>query len=369
MTGTIQKAGAAPAASDGFIGRSFLNTADFSGGPDPGTGGAGALAQAGGLPAAAGRAGHRHGLLQPVAAHQDLAGAPGVARLGGTTIDLPVGQSTYAFEFSDGVVMDGATQEHINEAAPVLSQYCDAIAVRSSELITRGDAVGDAVGHLGRGAAGHGRAQLRQIRHRAGNQPRVEHVPPVPGVGRRADAARAIGPARRARSTCSPGPTTPSRCPPPRRTRSCWPPATWAATSRSPSPKAGIWTPRSWPRPQPRAAQAGGSLTISHDQDEAAQDADIDLRQKLGRHQPLRRLGAGEGACAQALQGLDRGRGADGAHQSTARFMHCLPVRRNVVVTDGVLDGPSSIVVAAGRQPHVRAERTAGQPAGPLAVK
>jgi N-succinyl-L-ornithine transcarbamylase len=35
-----------------------------------------------------------------------------------------------------------------------------------------------------------------------------------------------------------------------------------------------------------------------------------------------------------------------------ARFMHCLPVRRNVVVTDGVLDGPSSVVVeqAANRE-------------------
>lgn len=28
-----------------------------------------------------------------------------------------------------------------------------------------------------------------------------------------------------------------------------------------------------------------------------------------------------------------------------AKFMHCLPVRRNVIVEDGVLDGESSIVL------------------------
>ncbi|SHF28118.1 N-acetylornithine carbamoyltransferase [Mariniphaga anaerophila] len=37
---------------------------------------------------------------------------------------------------------------------------------------------------------------------------------------------------------------------------------------------------------------------------------------------------------------------------NNAKFMHCLPVRRNVVVTDGVLDGPWSVVVeqAANRE-------------------
>jgi N-succinyl-L-ornithine transcarbamylase len=33
------------------------------------------------------------------------------------------------------------------------------------------------------------------------------------------------------------------------------------------------------------------------------------------------------------------------ARTRNAWFMHCLPVRRNVIVTDGVLDSPRSAVV------------------------
>jgi ornithine carbamoyltransferase len=30
---------------------------------------------------------------------------------------------------------------------------------------------------------------------------------------------------------------------------------------------------------------------------------------------------------------------------NNAIFMHCLPVRRNVIVTDGVIDSPTSVVI------------------------
>jgi len=59
----------------------------------------------------------------------------GMYKLGGVAIDLPV-NSTYPFEFKEGVVMDKDKIEHIKEAIPVISRYCDAISVRASDLIT-----------------------------------------------------------------------------------------------------------------------------------------------------------------------------------------------------------------------------------------
>ena len=51
---------------------------------------------------------------------------------------MNVGTDGWALEFEDGVVMNGNKAEHIKEAAGVLSQYCDIIAVRAfPELVDR----------------------------------------------------------------------------------------------------------------------------------------------------------------------------------------------------------------------------------------
>lgn len=56
-------------------------------------------------------------------------------KLGGCAIDLPIKEG-YTFEYEHGAVMDKSTIEHIKDAAGVLSRYCDALAIRASELIT-----------------------------------------------------------------------------------------------------------------------------------------------------------------------------------------------------------------------------------------
>lgn len=51
--------------------------------------------------------------------------------LGANVIVMNVGTDGWALEFEDGVVMEGSTAEHIKEAAPVMAQYCDILGVRS----------------------------------------------------------------------------------------------------------------------------------------------------------------------------------------------------------------------------------------------
>ena len=53
-----------------------------------------------------------------------------VTQLGGTPVVLSMGQDTWKLETRDGVVMDEDKAEHIQDAIRVLSRYVDALAVR-----------------------------------------------------------------------------------------------------------------------------------------------------------------------------------------------------------------------------------------------
>src|SRR5690606_17823496 len=53
----------------------------------------------------------------------------GAWQMGGHAVVLEPGQGAWAMAFGDGEVMDGDAEEHVREAARVLSRYCDLIAV------------------------------------------------------------------------------------------------------------------------------------------------------------------------------------------------------------------------------------------------
>jgi len=56
--------------------------------------------------------------------------------LGMGPIVMNVSGDAWGIEFGDGTVMNGNTAEHIKEAAQVISQYCDVIAVRAFPSLT-----------------------------------------------------------------------------------------------------------------------------------------------------------------------------------------------------------------------------------------
>lgn len=54
-----------------------------------------------------------------------------IYELGGNAVTLDVGKATWSLEYREAVVMDGDKTEHIKEAARVLSRYVSAIGVRA----------------------------------------------------------------------------------------------------------------------------------------------------------------------------------------------------------------------------------------------
>ena len=87
------------------------------------------------------------------------------------------------------------------------------------------------------------------------------------------------------------------------------------------------------------------TVRVSDDLDAAVSGADVVYGKSWGCLDDF-----GDPAAESARRAPHRGWRIDEARMAATRdgagiFLHCLPVRRNVVVTDGVLDGSQSVVV------------------------
>ena len=93
-----------------------------------------------------------------------------------------------------------------------------------------------------------------------------------------------------------------------------------------------------------KAQAAGGSLEVSNDIDSAFNGAEVIYAKSWGAREFY---GASENDIAHRAQFRSKWivDEAKMARTNQAIFMHCLPVRRNVIVTDGVIDSPASVVI------------------------
>jgi N-acetylornithine carbamoyltransferase len=93
-----------------------------------------------------------------------------------------------------------------------------------------------------------------------------------------------------------------------------------------------------------QAARAGGSVSGTNDIDEAFAGAEVVYAKSWGSKSFY---GAPEKDIAERAPHRDKWivDEAKMARTNSAIFMHCLPVRRNVIVTNGVIDSASSVVI------------------------
>jgi len=95
---------------------------------------------------------------------------------------------------------------------------------------------------------------------------------------------------------------------------------------------------------QKQAAGAGGTVEVTNNIDGAFAGADVIYAKSWGSKNFY---GTPESDIEQRAQYrtqwiVDEQKMA---RTNGASFMHCLPVRRNVIVTDGVIDSPASVVI------------------------
>jgi N-acetylornithine carbamoyltransferase len=255
-----------------------------------------------------------------------------VSKLGGTPVALSVGGDAWAMEYEDGVVMDGAAAEHVREGAGVLGRYCDLLGVRSFPL--------------GKDYAADRREPVLTAFARHSGVPVVNLESSLDHPCQAMADAMTI----RERFGAAKG----------RRVLLTWayhPKALPMAVPNSfllgasrlgvelvlARPQGYDLDPEIVEAARANALVSGGSLTVTDDAEKAYDGVSVVYGKSWGA---LADYGKPEAEAARRGKLRDwrvtekrMARGRD------AIFMHCLPVRRNVVVDDAVLDGPRSAVL------------------------
>jgi len=252
-------------------------------------------------------------------------------RFGGHAIALDVGGDTWNLEHREGVVMDADRAEHVKEAAPVLGRYCDVLAVRTFAGLKSANE--DAADALIRAFARYSTVPLINM------ESAMEH--PCQGMADWMTVEEKLSGARGRNFVLTWAPQ--AKAVPMAVPHSAALSAAAAGMNLTIAhPKgydlnAGILDrARSW------CESAGAQFRITHDQTAACEKADVVYVKSWGSTAFYGNADAQKEDFRRNASWIIDRRHLVG--QQTI-LMHCLPVRRNVVITDAALDDSRCVVV------------------------
>ena len=253
--------------------------------------------------------------------------------LGMNVIVLDVNAGAWKLETERGVIMDGDKSEHLLEAIPVMGCYCDIIGVRSFAGLTNRDydyaetVLQQFIKYSGRPVFAMETATVHPLQAFADLITIKEASSgAVGGAGRPAKVVLTWAPHCRALPQAVPNSF-----------------AQWMLADKD------IDLVITHPEGYELDPQFVAGARVEYDQRKAFEGADFIYAKNWSNPGVTNPADYGKITCE------DRSWTVDTEHMSwtnNGKFMHCLPVRRNLIVTDDVIESPNSLVIpeAANRE-------------------
>jgi N-acetylornithine carbamoyltransferase len=258
--------------------------------------------------------------------------------LGVQPIVLQPGTDAWALEYRDGVRMDGLGVEHVRDAVGVLSGFVHLLAVRAFAGLADPDE--DRADPVLAAFMRHSRVPVVNLESARWH--------PLQGLADAATWVRRLGPDLRG------VPITLTWAPHPKALPTAVPNQVLLSAAMMgmdltlAHPEGFDLDPEVVARASGLAASQGGAVRVTDDREAAFAGARVVVAKSWGGWSGYRRRE--DEANVRRTLGHWTVDAASMALTDRAGFMHCLPVRRNVVVTDEVIDGPDSWTQETGHR-------------------
>ena len=244
--------------------------------------------------------------------------------LGLEVMVMNVGSDGWQLEFEDGVRMDGGTAEHIREAAGVIAQYADLIGIRAFPGLK--DRETDLQERVLRGFMEH--AGIPVLNMESATAHPLQALADALTVDQHQTSLAAQGQPTGGQEGKLPKVVL-SWAPHPRALPHAVPNSFLRIMRRMP-----VELVVTHPPGYELSSWATGELKPEYDQRTALEEADFVYVKNWSSYSDYGKVLTEDPSWMMTAQKLGK-----------AQFMHCLPVRRNVVVEDAVLDGSQTLIM------------------------